>query len=181
MSLISSSYFIGLNDIPNSEHDDVKSMIDHLIAVYENEYLETMLGYELLKKFNAGVLASNPIYLDLKNGKEFTGLDGRLKKWHGFVDTVTFLSPVADYIYWYYLKRSVTQTAGLGEVTANAQNAANASPKFKMCDAHNRMVEKNKILHEFLTANYTDYPEYHLNSFDIEHYSLLTKINPYGI
>lgn len=186
MSIISSSYFIGDNNIPNTSYDDVKSIVDNLIAVYEDKYLERMIGYELLvkvKEANSDVPPLEPEqkFKDLLNGVEFIGLDGIKKKWLGFKNTETFESPIADFVFWFYLKRNATQTTGVGEATASMQNAMNASSKQKMVDAHNRMVDKNKILHELLTVKYLDYPEYQYRPSGIENRSMLVKLNPYGI
>lgn len=88
-------------------------------------------------------------------------------------------SPIADYVYWYWLKFNHTQTSGLGEVRSDATNAIRVSPKYKAVLSWNNMVEKSWLLYEFLRVNPTVYPEYqpYLNDTDVN--LLLTKTNPF--
>lgn len=290
MSLINSSYFIGERNVPNSTYPDVLSTLNNLIDVHEKKYLQRALGYELFKNFMAGLLevTIEPRFLDILFGKEFTGVDGRLKKWMGlisvteetpsieistssvgidlfftvgigsapadgddtyvnsslankqykviqrvygplealkddnsnvvtadiqinssggftwlngikFSDADKYLielqtatldvtdveivpepdSPIADYVYYYWLKNMHTQTAGIGQVKTDAQNAHVVSPKYKACDTWNNMAEKTSFLYELLRVNIADYPEYELYLNDSDLISLLTKIHPF--
>ncbi|RUP42609.1 MAG: hypothetical protein EKK63_00280 [Acinetobacter sp.] len=94
MSLINSSYFIGERDIPNTDNAATAAALDTFIRTYEKQYLKKALGYELFKVFTTGLQADTPAqrYLDLLFGKEFTGHDGKLKKWEGLV-SVTEAQP----------------------------------------------------------------------------------------
>lgn len=181
-NLIDVSYFIGEKDIPNTIHADVSATVTRLITEREAIFLQTLMGYELSNKFTTALAIPtlDPIWLNIKNGVEFTGYNGSKKKWTGFVNTAKN-SPIAEYIYYYYLKRNATQTGGVGEVTAQAQNATTASPRHKMSAAWNAMVELNKILDEYLRINYAVYPEYQIKDDERAFRSLLTRINPYGI
>lgn len=183
MNLIDKTYFIGEKNIPNTDYTEVVDTVNTLIGIYEPKYLQLLMGYELSKLFVAGITAGSPAqkWLDIKNGVEFIGLDGRLKKWYGFVDTATFESPIAYYCYSKYLKNNATQTAEMGEVNTLNQNSTKASSRHKQCSAWNKMVDMNCILHEFLTANYAIYPEYQLKQYCSESRSLFKKQNPYGI
>jgi hypothetical protein len=69
-------------------------------------------------------------------------------------------SPIADYTYYHWLRFNVTQTSGVGENLPTQKNADNASPIDKMVAAWNDMVNKNRMLNEFLKENASDYPEY---------------------
>lgn len=183
MSLIDKSYFIGEKNIPNTDYVEVVDSVNTLIGVYERRYLDLLMGYDLSKLFVAGIAEGSPAqkWLDIKNGVEFTGLDGRLKKWNGFVDTATFESPIAYYCYNKYLKNNATQTAEMGEVNTLTQNSTKASSRHKQCNAWNKMVEMNKFLHEFLVSKYDVYPEYQLKQYTSESRSLFIRQNPYGI
>ena len=88
-------------------------------------------------------------------------------------------SPIADYVYYYWLKQQHTQTAGIGEVKPQGQNSKPVSPKHKAAKAWNDMVEKSFKLYEFLKLNSTVYPEYqiYLSSQDLQ--CLLTRIHPF--
>lgn len=181
MSLINSSYFIGERNIPNVDYPDVGSAVGNLLNKYEPEYLKALLGYELFLLFEAGLAEATPAakWTEIRNGIQFTMLDGRLTKWKGLVDTETFQSPIADYVYYWWLRNNVSQTAEMGEVRGKAENAVNVSPKFKMCKAWNDMVDKSLVLYEFLLVNNTVYPELQKHSGSRELRLLLTRINPY--
>lgn len=94
-------------------------------------------------------------------------------------------SPIADYVYYWYLRNNNTQTAAMGEVAGQAENATKVSPGYKMAKAWNDMVAKNRILREFLLVNNTIYPEYQNYPLyapvgNVSLRGLLTKINPWG-
>jgi hypothetical protein len=76
-------------------------------------------------------------------------------------------SPIANYVYYQYLKDSVSFTMGAGEVTPQADVAS--SPKLKMTHAWNEMARMNVDLYQFMNANTGTYPEYinSLYSFNI--------------
>ena len=287
MALISSSYFIGERLIPNATEADITALIDNLILAHENDYMVKAMGYELFSLFNAGIQGPTPDqrYLDILLGLDFTGQNGRLKRWTGLISLsssslATFVnpsalndfsfvvgtepidgaisyvnatlsgktykvtqrgfgpleplksdnsniltadiridagggftwlngikfslndkyfisglfdpidistlplefnpaSPIADYVYYYWLKFNHTQTSGLGEVRSDAQNAVRVSPKHKAVKAWNDMVDKTWLLYEFLKVNAATYPEFqdHLNDCEVQY--LLTKINPF--
>ncbi len=180
MTLINSSYFIGERNIPNTLYPEVSSLIDHLISEHQEEYLTSLMGYELFKLFEAGLLVTptpDQKWLDIKNGVAFTGLDGRAKKWAGFVNATTLLSPIADYVYYWYSRNNSTQTAAMGEVQSKNENSSNVSSAGKQVRAWNDMVAKNKLLNEFLQVNYSTYPEFQQHSGARELRNLLIRIN----
>jgi hypothetical protein len=88
-------------------------------------------------------------------------------------------SPAADYVYYYWLKNQSTQTTGIGEVKPVAQNAAAVTAMEKMCSTWNAMVEKTKLLTEFLSVNSTVYPEFQKYALSQELEILLTRLNPF--
>lgn len=83
-------------------------------------------------------------------------------------------SPIANYVYYQYLKDSVSFTMGAGEVAPQTDVAS--SPKMKMVKAWNEMAKMNRELYGFITANQSVYPEYDFRSFN-----LLETINEFGI
>ena len=290
MSLINSSYFIGETNVPNKSYADVSIVLNSLIEKHEPEYLKTVLGYELFLNFMTGIQDTTPNqrYTDLLLGQDFTGQNGKLKRWGGFIslasgsnevfinpapindfsfvvgvtlgapvigDTsyintslagktykvtqrgfgplewlkdnnsnvatadiqynltggftwlngVSFstndkyfitgifdpidistlplsfkpISPIADYVYWFWLKYNHSQTSGLGEVRSEAQNAVRVSPKHKAVMAWNDMVEKTWLLYEFLKVNPVTYPEFQAYLSDPDINLMLTKINTF--
>lgn len=52
---------------------------------------------------------------------------------------VTNESCIANYVYYWLRKKSVTQTSGIGEVVTKAENSVNVSPGKKMASAWNEM------------------------------------------
>jgi len=95
--LIDISYFDKVeNNIPNTTYPDVASLVNSLIAVYEPEYLSTVLGYSINKDFQAGLLVGtvDQKFKDIRDGVEFTGARGQVQKWPGLVGTIK-QSPIA--------------------------------------------------------------------------------------
>lgn len=70
------------------------------------------------------------------------------------------LSPIANYVYWYYQKDITTQTVGLGQVQSKGENSVVVSPVAKMVRAWNEMFEWLTELRRFLDQNYSTYPEW---------------------
>lgn len=187
MPLINSSYFDGERIIPDASYADVTKVLNGIIARREPEYLKTVLGYELFILFMAGIQVTTPDqrYTDLLVGKDFTGQNGKLKRWAGFINVTpnttivvaNAVSPIADYVYYYWLKQNHTQTSGLGEVANVAQNAVRVSPKLKAVDAWDSMVDRSWLLYEFLKVNPVTYPEFQAYLSDPDINLMLTRIN----
>lgn len=110
----------------------------------------------------------------------------RTLEWVGFgagnpsnPDTLGLVSPVANYIYYRYLRDQVTNNTAMGVVNSQAENATNASPAFKMADAFNQMSKDIFMLWAFIDAMGTDvYPSYNRMVID---YSFFKPINNYSI
>jgi hypothetical protein len=177
MPIIDTSYFYGDLSIAQIENEAVEANVKRFIKQYEPELLTELFGYELYKNYLAGV-ATEQKYKDILNGKEYTNRAGKLSKWNGLKNTTLSQSPIANYLYYWYLRDQASVTTGTGEKTANAQNASNASPRTKMARAWNQMVKWNCELVEFLLSNQSDYPEFlnHYSSRELR--NLLTTINP---
>lgn len=85
MSFIDKTYFSGDLHISQLGTDDVRKKLDYFISIYEPQCLEKLFGYEFKKEFTDGLNESSPEqkWIDLRDGAEFTGYNGRLKKWRG--------------------------------------------------------------------------------------------------
>lgn len=180
MALIDTSYFYGDLSIAQITTEPVEASVKRFIALYETEVLTNLLGYELYKNYLAGVAANTQKYKDIRDGKEYTNRAGRLTKWRGLVQkygTEKF-SPVANYVYFHWLRDQASTTTGTGEKSSNAQNATSVSPRYKMARAWNQMVQWNCELVEFLLSNQSDYPEFLNHYGDCELNNLLTTVNP---
>lgn len=183
--LINVNYFIGKNNIPNTGYEEVSSAVEQLIKEHEEEYLNAILGEQLAREFTAGLLLPTipAKWLAIKDGVLYNSLNGQQYKWKGLVNSTLLVSPLADYVYYWWLRESVTQTSGIGEVTVNGQLSTPASSKGKQAEAYNRMVKQNLFLFDYLRANQALYPSfsYFTTGYKRHQYNLLTLINAYGI
>lgn len=71
-------------------------------------------------------------------------------------------SPIANYIYYQWMKDQVTQTVGLGEAKTKAENAEVVSPAMKMIRAWNEMSERIYEMLYYLQVRQKDYPDWWL-------------------
>lgn len=200
MSFINASYFVGNINIPNAADAPISSRITWFINKYEPEFLRLALGYELYAAFVAGIAAESPdqLWLDLRDGKVYGGLDGYTYKYRGLIETLVppieaapeadppveavagvYESMIANYVYWQYEKSIATQSAGIGEVIVKAENADNASVRQKMVSAWNNMADAVREMHCFLNTFYQDYPTW--NYGYQSNCSLSRKVNIFGI
>jgi hypothetical protein len=178
MPLIDHTFFIGEINIPGTTEDTIAERIAFFIQSYEEKLLRDILGYPLWKAFNAGIAQASPDqkWIDIRDGKEYTGLDSYLHKWDGLVikkaSTTLKKSLIANYVYWMWQKDNVSQTVTIGEVSTKAENSTVITPKFKMIAAWNQMVDWICELHCFLNANLATYPEWELrnNWFQMRNY-----------
>lgn len=69
-------------------------------------------------------------------------------------------SPIANYVYYWYIRNNHSQTAAMGEVKSKNENAAAHSPALKMTRAWNEMSEWVCDLTEYLNARKEDYLEW---------------------
>lgn len=157
----------------DSASETNRAIVDSLQAFvmeYEQEYLEKLLGEELYEKFSSYI----------ENGKEPSE-----KRWDDLIDRLVVKrndgekalskSPIANYIYFHYLRHNHTQATITG-VKADGDDGRLVSPERKMIFAWNDMVEMNRRLVGWLEENRRlIYPGL---VFDEE---LLETINPFGI
>lgn len=69
-------------------------------------------------------------------------------------------SAIANYVYWFWQKDQFTQTVGIGEVKAKAENAVITSPFIKMIRTWNEVSDTVCEFFEFIEANKSVYPEW---------------------
>lgn len=190
MPLIDHTYFSTPGEVflPNTERTDVQERIDYQIASLEDKFLQDILGYPLWKAMNDGLsqMVIDQKWLDLRDGKEYTGIDDQPHAWMGLRQVYTSApftikkSMIANLVYWYWQKENSTQTVSLGEAAPNAENATIVSPKPKMIAAWNQMVDWICDLQYFLDSNISVYPEWQnrYNFFQMRNYR---KQNPFDI
>jgi hypothetical protein len=171
------TYFKGsiyLSNIFDSGNVEYRVLGDY-IERCENEYLEQILGYEMKAEFLSEI-ADNPtsgIWFDLWKGAEYS-YGGRIHKWAGFSNNEK-LSPIAYYIYYWYMRNQNSQTTGIGEVVSNVPNNSIGNESVKLMTAWNDMVRFNHKLYDFIYTNLSDYPTF--IGMTKENERLYTKIN----
>ena len=185
--------FVGIIELPNTSPTLAGGeVLAFSIAKFEPLYLKTILGYELYELFQANIGAGSGIYHTLREGGQYTDLNGDLGYWNGF-NTVGY-NPIANFIYFKHQSEQFSNTTGVGERRADAENMSMGNPSYKMVRAWNEMVDYNLQLHDFIISNSDDYPTYIGINERVQGRSFLygsmlqkkwramfTKINPYGI
>jgi len=167
-NLIDLSYFHGNISIPNlGTNEGNLDTVNDFIVKYEKKFLSELLGYKMYSQLVTAYTPTAPIsgiWFDLVNGMEFVDSLGRDNLYSGLADVSegdsNKLSPIANYIYWQFMKNSATNTSGIGETITATENAFRVSPKEKMVTAWNEMVELNIIMDDFIKQNEVKYPDY---------------------
>lgn len=142
MSLIDATYFVNELDIPGQSNtvDSTGSALSSFIVKYETRYLKELLGLDLYAEFQAGLLI-DPIeqkWIDLRNGLR---------------NETTKESPIANYVYYWWMRNHASRTSAIGEVVPVAENSERTSPIGKMVRAWNEMVDWNYEVLDILTVD----------------------------
>lgn len=144
--LIDATYFIGQLNIAQVDQETVRENLDVFITKYEAKFLTQLLGKTLYDAFLIGLDDPQPDQI-------WTDLKGML------VDDTLKVSPIANYVYYFYSEDNATQTTGVSEVLAKAENASYYTPIRKMMRAWNEMVVRVRELRQWLTDNLVTYPD----------------------
>jgi hypothetical protein len=181
------SYFVGETFLPNATANT--NNINVFIKKYEQIWLNKVLGIAFAKLFIDG-LANNPVdarWTALKLGGMYTynGVDGL---WLGFSND-TKQSPLANFVYYWYMRDQATQTTSGGETKASAENSKTVSSLTKMARAWNEMCDWQVNLICYLLANRNTYSEFIFDPNDFwqfrynawYEYYLLWAVWPYDL
>lgn len=175
MTLIDSSYFTIDTNAPDNKYVQVQSYIDR----YEPEILKKLLGLELFRLVMDETTIEQRI-IDLRDGVDYD-VDGVLHHWNGLKNEDE-ISLIAYYVYYWYLRLSITDTTTQGEVQVNPENAniANMSLKIQgvwisLEDLYGSECRPDNYESAFGYLNYFKelYPEWHfeeigsINAFDL--------------
>lgn len=166
MAVIDTSYFVSELLIPNisGTHAVVTenvAKLNKLITKYEKSYLRKLLGDTLYDVFITDLTASESWAVDLRDQMR---------------DTVNKVSPIANYVFYFWMKDSLTYTTSGGTIEQKSENGTQATAMRKMMDAWNDMVDLNDDLVDYMNDNYSSFPE--TPNTDL---SLLRKINTFNI
>lgn len=183
--IITPAYFFGKLRLPQTGNPEGLADVQKFIDVYEPEFLQKALGYDLWQAFTEGIADSDSgsgavidqRWIDLLEGKAFT-LHSREWKWIGFEGGPLHLSPIANYVYYKYRENGVSDTVLVGEVQSTTDNNRVISPRAKMQDAWNEMCEMLQGLRGFLYANQAIYPEWKTHHDCSNHFQ---KVNSFDI
>ena len=149
--IINSTYFINEIFIAGQANsvdiDSSRSKLSGFINKYEPKFLTDLLGDVLYSEFKSGLLEV-PIpqkWTDLKNV---------------LANDITKESPIANYVYYWFLRNASTTTVEVGESKQLTENAERVSSIDKQVRAWNEMVDWNRKVIIFLNANISDYPNW---------------------
>lgn len=164
--IIDGSYFtgllsLGINFDTGAESITRKAEMDNLqsyIDMYEREYLKLVLGKNMSRQFIDYLSSKKSDIPSWESLKSKLSIPGR--------------SPVANYVYFYYVSRCSVKPTSVGTVHASEDKLANPNPL--LVSAWNNMVDMNEDLYDFLCEDEA-YRGFEFNS------TMLDKINGMGI
>lgn len=160
MSLIDDTYFIGEITIAQLSEQSVADNLQIFIDKYEPLFLQEALGYGFAK-----LMLDNPTeqrFVDLISGSEYT-YNNVLRMWYGLANTDKMYCPIAQYIFYKYVRSQFEQQVGIGTMIPKAENATVVAPTYTLIKAWNDMVGYLHNMHCYLKSNEDIYPEYKAN------------------
>ena len=160
MSIIDSTYFHDSLNIPNINSttdlgDELRAELVRYINVFEPQFLKLLFGNDFYDLFIHGVYDDEARMLTLQSK---------------LIDEDLLLSPIANYVFFYYAKVKKEMVFGVrddaGNYTLNGVN--------HLTEVWNDLSEKSLLIYEFLKDNRSIYPEFN-QMFQ------LSYINNFGI
>lgn len=152
MATIDISYFFGDLTIAQKSTDSVASALQWHIDQREPEFMELLLGKALYILYKA-------------TPGNYADLTAMLFKVNG----TSKISPVANYIYYWYMRNAASKTTGTGEKVVKAENAVDNSAHLKAMRAWNEMVSMNKKIVDYLSSTIEAYEK--LYPFSYSYYA----------
>lgn len=164
MNYLTKAYFKGEILIPNlieSVQDDyIVKELYAFIAFREPEFLIKVMGQDLYDEFIAGLIA-NPVLAKWTNLKTQIYWTQNVKvSENDQVGETYYLSPAANYVYFYYMKNSKTISTGAGEVKVAGQGMVYVPNKEKQLNAWNGMAKSVKVIRQWIEEHRSDYPDF---------------------
>lgn len=149
--------------IPNLR-DEVLDNLNDFIDIYEDEYLNKMLGIKLKNQFLAGLEETTieDKWTNLLEGYEFE-IGGIIYKWNGFQSSKK-VSPIANYVFCHFVEQNQNLYTGIGTVIPNAENGNVITPQYRLSAVWSEMAKMNIELVNFLYEfEGSDYPDWDFN------------------
>lgn len=183
MPLIDIKFFVGNINLPGRSNSGTDEALNVFINKYEPIFLEKALGYTFYKWLTDAANVS--AWDDLKNGKEYV-VGGKTYRWQGLVVSVgeeedaTFMriSPIANYVYFYWMDANKTSTGNVGENKPLTANASQQNGVEKTAFAWNEMARILRTMHHYLDNSIDTYPTW--DRCDVDKY-LLRFTNSFGL
>lgn len=180
-TLITADYFIGdivipeLIDLEDSESAMANALassgqqqIRQLVSKYQFEFLAKLFSEEFAKDFINGASSVEPNELfELVHSKLYRSIDNYL------------YSPIAYYVYYWYMRLTKTTTTAYGEVNIDFAFGRASSNSFKMLNAWNNMVDHTLSVYLWAKSNKKLFVD---NGYNISPSKwLVTKTNQFGL
>lgn len=151
---------ISLNDItPSQTNTSITNMLNACIEKYEEDYMVSLLGEKLYEEYSVH-----------KDEDRWKNLENILVNKSGKYPR----SPIANYVYFYFLRNNDSQATITG-VKKDNDDGKIISPERKMIFAWNDMVKQNEKVVLFLINHESEY-----NGWDGDN-NLLIPINLFGL
>ena len=145
MSFIDNTYFV--KDIAIPINSTLQAISDEYILRYENEILQKLLGYELLKALLADLDGSGDPqtqrFIDLVDGAEFSFdfNDNTINtKWEGLRNTMK-KSFIAYWVYFQYRNENESFFSGIGQRKGKGENSVMVDVRPKLVSSWNKMIK----------------------------------------
>lgn len=151
-TIIDTSFFYADLQIPQITEASVNAEVVKFIEKYEPLYLQDLLGYALYKAFKTDPAAAR--FANLISGGDFIDASGVLRPF------VSVKQPIANYVYFYYMRHNITRSTGTGEKILKNNVSQDMSPFQKLVKSWNEMVDWSWELIYYVDSNQVTFPEY---------------------
>lgn len=142
----------------------INDSLEQFIKIREPEYLRSILGCEI----------SRDLIAYIKNRPEEES--DKVEKWENIISWFQNceISPIACYIFFYYVRWSQTRATHLGTLKNNSDNPVVSNDE-KLISAWNIMVTMNNYFIRWMEQEISAYPDWYFDDY------LLEPINSFGI
>jgi hypothetical protein len=141
--MLTPSIFEGELSIGQVEQPDVAASVQWFINKYEPLYLAKLLGEALARGLGEQFPTPAPT-------------PAPAQRWLDLAEKVKPM--LSGYVYFYYQRNAETQSAGVGEVEAQAENSTRRTVSYKMVRAWNEAAKQAKQFRAWIDT--AVYPEY---------------------
>ena len=163
---VTKEYFIGEILIPNlagslSINTALQAEISWFIAKYQPEYLKLLLGEDFYAEYFAAIAVQS-------HNAKWDTLANQI------YDSTNKISPVAAYVYYFFMLNSSTLTVTTGEAQSTYDNATLKANHTKVCRSWNWMVDRSEEIKDWLDERKSTYTTW-------ARPESMEKINTFGI